>query len=372
MSENVRKCPKQKNRLNDANKPEICDESAQPLAADALGRRIASITMHRSIINIIVVSTIVSIASLFAGCSAPSLLITPVANSYKLEEIQVEEPASPFADKIALIEVEGMLVNARVGGIFQAQENKLSLFTQELEQAEKDPKVKAVVLRVNSPGGTVTCSDTMYQMIKKFREKTHKPVIASAQEVMASGAFYVSTACDEVVAQPTSVVGSIGVIFELFEVDQGLAKLGIAANTIKSKPHKDIASPFRPMTDDERAILQASVDEYYKRFVGVVQAKCNITDPQILAEATDGRVFSGEKAKEIGLIDKVGLLDDAIDLAKEKSNAKNATVVMYKRPYGYSGSIYAETEVPQPQANVLQVPLPESMALPRGFYYLWK
>ena len=306
------------------------------------------------------------------GCSAPSLLITPVPSSSTLEEETVQQPTGPFADKIALIEVEGMLANARVGGIFQAQENKLSLFTQELEMAEKDPKVKAVVLRVNSPGGTVTCSDTMYQMIKRFREKTHKPVIASAQEVMASGAYYVSTACDDIVAQPTSVVGSIGVIFELFEVDQGLAKLGISSNPIKSKPHKDIGSPFRPMTDDERAILQATVDEYYKRFIGVVQAKCHIEDPDILAKATDGRVFSGEDALKIGLIDKVGLLQDAIDMAKEKSNAKNASVVMYKRPYGYSGSIYAESEVPQPKANTIQLPLPEEVTLPKGFYYLWK
>jgi protease-4 len=286
--------------------------------------------------------------------------------------MQVKEPTGAFADKIALIEVEGMLMNARVGGIFQAQENKLSLFTQQLEMAEKDPKVKAVVLRVNSPGGTVTCSDTMYQMIKRVREKTHKPVIASAQEVMASGAYYMSTACDEIVAQPTSVVGSIGVIFELFEVDQGLAKLGIAANTIKSAAHKDIGSPFRPMAIDERQILQSTVDEYYKRFVGVVQAKYHIDDQDKLAIATDGRVFSGDEALKMGLVDRVGLLDDAIELAKEKANAKNASVVMYKRPYGYSGSIYADTSIPAPQSNVIQLQLPESAYLPRGFYYLWK
>jgi protease IV len=309
---------------------------------------------------------------LLAGCSAPSLLITPVSNTSEIHEVQVQEGKGWFAPKIALIEVEGMLINARTGGLLQAQENKLSLFTQQLHAAEKDSAVKAVVLRVNSPGGTVTCSDTMYQEIKQFREKTHKPVIASAQEVMASGAYYVSTACDSIVVQPTSVVGSVGVIFELFEVDQGLAKLGIQSTPIKSKPHKDIGSPFRPMTADERQILQQTVDEYYHRFIGVVQAKCNITDPAKLEMATDGRVFSGERAYELGLADQVGLLSDAIDLAKAKSNAKNARVVMYKRPYGYSGSIYAETSTPLPKANVLQLPIPESAYLPRGFYYLWQ
>jgi protease-4 len=309
------------------------------------------------------------------GCSAPSFLVTPVANSQKLDEIGVKSGKGAFPPKIALIEVEGMLVNARTGGLFQAQENKLSLFTQQMDAAAADPKVKAVVLRVNSPGGTVTCSDTMYQLIKKFREDTHKPVIASGQEVMASGAYYLSTACDDIVVQPTTVVGSIGVIFELFEVDQGLAKLGITANAIKSKPHKDIGSPFRAMALEERQILQSTVDEYYQRFIGVVQAKYHLTDADTIATATDGRVFSGEQAKKIGLVDKVGLLEDAIDLAKQKSGANNAEVVMYKRPYGYMGSIYADTSTPAPnaaQANVLQLPLPASMSLPRGFYYLWQ
>ena len=311
--------------------------------------------------------------AMLTGCSAPSLLVTPVANTTKIEEIKVQDGKTAFADKVALIEVEGMLVNARTGGFLQAQENKLSLFTQQMEAAEKDPKVKAVVLRVNSPGGTVTCSDTMYQIVKKFRQTSHKPVIASGQEVMASGAYYLATGCDDIVVQPTTVVGSVGVIFELFQVDQGLAKLGVSTTTIKSAAHKDIGSPFRPMAVDEKQILQSTVDEYYKRFLGVVQAKCNITDPEKLAMATDGRVFSGCEALNIGLVDKVGLLSDAIDLAKEKANSPGAAVVMYKRPYGYSGSIYADTSIaPAQSSSAIQLQVPDSMFLPKGFYYLWK
>jgi protease IV len=314
---------------------------------------------------------ICSLVVLFlVGCSAPSLLITPIPSSTKIQEVKVEE--GQFGSKIALIEVEGMLMNARTGGMFQAQENKLSLFTQQLEQAEKDPAVKAVVLRVNSPGGTVTCSDTMYMMIKKFREKTKKPVIASGQEVMASGAYYLGTACDEIVVQPTTVVGSIGVIFELFQVDQGLSKLGITANAIKSAAHKDIGSPFRAMAADERQILQSTVDEYYARFVGVVCAKYPFKDAETKSMATDGRVFSGEQALKIGLVDRVGLLSDAIDLAREMGRSPKAQVIMYKRPYGYSGSIYAETNVPEPQAESNLIKLPEAAYLPRGFYYLWR
>jgi protease-4 len=312
-----------------------------------------------------------TIAFLTIGC-APSFLVTPVQNIQGVEEVRVR--GGKFGGgKIALIEVEGLLANVRTGGVLQPQENKLSLFTEQLAKAESDPKVKAIVLRVNSPGGTVTCSDTMYDAIKHFRERTKKPVIACAQEVMASGAYYVATGCNEIYAQPTSVVGSIGVIINTFTVDGTLAKIGVRNEVIKSGPLKDMGSPFKPFSDDERAVMQGMIDEYYGRFVQVVQAKCNIQDPQKLKIATDGRVFSGAQAHALGLVDKIGSLEDAIDRAKELSGTREATIVMYKRPYGYQGSIYASNNVPVPQGQTLNIPLPESSAfLPRGFYYLWE
>jgi protease-4 len=318
----------------------------------------------------------ISISLLFVltGCSAPSFLVTPVANNNSLHEVEVEAGRGWFAPKIAMIELEGMLANARTGGFLQAQENKLSLFTQQLDQAANDPDVKAVVLRVNSPGGTVTCSDTMYDMLKRFRAHTHKPVVVSAQEVIASGAFYTACGADTIFAQPTSVVGSIGVIFETFQVDEGLAKLGITATAIKSGPLKDMGSPFKPLTADERLVMQSMVNEYYGRFLSVVQDKCHIADREVLAHATDGRVFSGEQAQKLGLVDRVGSLQDAIDYTRAKVGAKGASVIMYKRPYGYSGSIYASSNVEpaKANANVLQLQLPESLNLPTGFYYLWR
>ncbi len=126
------------------------------------------------------------------------------------------------------------------------------------------------------------------------------------------------------------------------------------------------------MAPDEREILQETVNEYYQRFIGVMQAKCHITDPETIRIATDGRVFSGEAAKKIGLVDDTGLLSDAIDIAKQKAHCPDAKVVMYRRPYGYGGSIYAQDNLPAPQANTIQLPLPESVSLPQGFYYLWQ
>jgi protease IV len=317
------------------------------------------------------------------GCGAPSFLITPVANANTLEESEVQPGKGMFPDKIAIIEVEGMLANIKTGGLLQATENPVSKFTQQLDEAERDPKVKAVVLRVNSPGGTVTSSDTLYQLITRFREKTHKPVVTSAQEVMASGGYYVACASDKIVVQPTSIVGSVGVIFETMQFKGTMDKLGITARSIKSGSLKDMGSPFRLMRPDEEQVMQQMVDEYFTKFVGVVRSRRPVTE----APSTDlsmyskdgyagiysGRVWSGQKAVELGLADRTGLLSDAIDLAREMGHAPNAKVVMYTRPYGYGGSIYANSSTPTPQANVLRLELPEATnLLPTGFYYLWR
>lgn len=308
------------------------------------------------------------------GCGTPSFLITPVGGSSELDETVVQGSSSWFPDKIALIEVEGALVNAKSGGLLQPTENVMSRFVQEMNKAAEDSKVKAVVLRVNSPGGTVSASDAMYQIVQRFKAKTHKPVVASALELDASGAYYVSCAADKIVAQPTSLVGSIGVIFETVNLTGTLQKLGIQPETYKSAAHKDIGSPFRDPTPEDAAILQGIVDEYYARFKNVVASNRHL-DPQTEAfkRITDGRVYSGDAAKNLGLVDDVGLLEDALVLARKLANAPSAETIQYRRPYGYTGSIYAMDTLPSPKANVLHLDLPEAATLlPSGFYYLWK
>ena len=329
-----------------------------------------------------VVIGLLSVFTCVGGCGAPSFLVTPVANSNKLEEEQVAPGKGWSPGKVVVIPVEGMLANARAGGLLQATENPLSLFTQQLERAEDDPSVKAVVLRVNSPGGTVSCSDAMYQLIRRYKQRTGRPVVASAQEVDASGAYYVSCAADKIVAQPTSVVGSIGVIFETMEFEGALDKLGIRAGAIKSGNLKDMGSPFRAIRDDERAVMQGMVEEYFTRFIGIVHDNRPVKEEPV-ADIThyneasyggvySGRVFSGERARELGLIDKTGLLEDAIELAKQLAKAPDAMVVMYQRPYGYGGSVYASNHTPTPRADVMRLELPgASELLPSGFYYLW-
>lgn len=324
-----------------------------------------------------------SLFGVLAGCGAPSFLVTPVSSSHTLREEVVEEGKGFGAGKIAIIEVEGLLANVRAGGLLQAGENQLSVFTQELEKAEKDDEVKAVVLRINSPGGTVTTADTMYEQVRRFKDKTHKPVIAYMQEVAASGAYYVCCAADKILAHPTSIVGSIGVIFSSFDVTEGLGKLGIQSRAIHTGTLKEMGSPFKHETDLEKSVMSEMVNEYYLRFVTVVKKnRPNVKEippappaqsPDNYAGIFSGRVWSGSRAMELGLVDQTGLLNDAIDVARTVSKSPNAKAILYKRPYGYGGSIYAQTPTPAPQANVLQLNLPGAQSiLPTGFYYLWQ
>jgi protease-4 len=262
-------------------------------------------------------------------------------------------------------------MNARAPGLLASGDNPIAELTQQLQRAADDKSVKAVVLRVNSPGGTVTASDTAYELVKRFRARTGKPVVASIQEVGASGGYYVSLAADRIVAGPTSVVGSIGVIFDTFSFKGTLDMLGVKSEAIKSGALKDVASPLKDLTPDDRALLQATVDEDFARFKGLVVERRKLTDAAAIARVTDGRVFSGEGARAVGLVDSTGILEDAIDVARELGNAKGGRAVLYRKPFGPSGSIYASTSVPEPQASS-PIQLPGALSLPTGFYYLWK
>ena len=310
------------------------------------------------------------------GCGTPSFLVTPVSSSTKLVEEEVQPGKS--GDKVAIIQVEGMLMNARAGGFLQPGENSVSLFAQQMDKAAKDGRVKAVVLRVNSPGGTVTASDLMYEIVNDFRAKSKKPVVASMQEVAASGGYYVSCGADRIIAHPTSVVGSIGTIFSTFEFAELMEKVGVRNEAIKSGPLKDMGSPFKALSENEREVMQGMVNDYYARFVDVVKTRRNISNADTLKLVTDGRVFTGTRAVELGLADQAGDLDDALKLARDLGKAKGAKAVIYKRPYGYGGSIYASTDL-EPPATVhedgdrtMRLELPGGRnVLPGGFYYLW-
>jgi protease-4 len=313
-----------------------------------------------------------------------SFLITPVENSSELKEEVVAAASGFWEGKIAIIPIEGALSNSKGGGLIGTPtENAMSLFTQQLERAAADASVKAIVLRVNSPGGTVSSADAMYNMLCRFRKKTGKPIVSSMQEVGASGAYYLSCAADKIVAQPTSLVGSIGVIFESMEFSGTLDKIGARSWAITSGPLKEMGSPFKPLEPREQVVMQEMVEEYFERFVGIVATNRPIVEER-RADVRDykkpdyagifsGRIFSGLEGKKLGLVDQLGLLSDAIDLAKNLGKAPGAEVIIYRRPYGYSGSIYASSSLTPPKSSGATFDLPGVQSfVPAGFYYMWR
>lgn len=300
------------------------------------------------------------------------LLLVPTHVGEPVEETVVTKPRSWLCrDKVAIIDVSGMILNARSSGLLGDGDNMMSLFRERLDAAERDPHVKAVVLRVNSPGGAVIASDIMYHDLMNFRARTGKPVVVCMMDVAASGAFYLAMAADYVYCHPTTVTGSIGVIMSLYDASGLAAKIGIASNPIKSGPIKDIGNPLREMTDEERAVLQRLVNSFYDQFVHVVCTGRHLPEERVRVLA-DGRVYAGTEARELGLVDEIGYLDDAIRTAMNMAHLCDTKVVAYDRGGGCRGSVYAG--MPNIPSNInihLDVP-----GLSHGhgaaFQYVWE
>ncbi len=309
-----------------------------------------------------------------AGCYN-GLLLTPVHVGGPVEQVTICKPDHCLCrDKVAIIDVEGLLVNAKGGGTFGMgpdTENPVSLFRERLDAAAEDKHVKAVVLRINSPGGAVTASDIMYQDLVNFRQDTHKPVVACMMDVAASGGYYVAMGADRIYAHPTTVTGSIGVIMSLYNATGLCQLLGVKSDPIKSGPNKDLGNPARPMTPEERDILQHMVMSFYDQFVHVVVKGRNLPEERVRALA-DGRIYTGIEAHKLGLVDQVGYLEDAIQAAMDMACLKDAAVIAYDKCGGYRGSVYAAAPRVPSEINLkLDVP---GLRGPGGsaFMYLWE
>ena len=206
-------------------------------------------------------------------------------------------------DRIALIRVEGVILDS------QATIGELKRFSE-------NPSVKAIVIRIDSPGGGVVPSQEIYDAVKRARSKNNKAVIASMGSVAASGGYYIAAATDRIVANPGTLTGSIGVIMETANVEGLLQKIGVEGVVIKSGKYKDVGSPLRKMSADERGLLQAVMDDVHKQFIEAV-AEGRSLELRAAQALADGRIFTGRQAKEAKLVDELGDLEDAIQLAAE-------------------------------------------------------
>ncbi len=206
-------------------------------------------------------------------------------------------------DRIALIRIEGVIVDSQVT-------------VGELKKFGENPSIKAIVLRIDTPGGGVVPSQEIYDAVKRVRNKSNNAVIASMGSVAASGGYYIAAATDRIVANPGTLTGSIGVIMETVNLEGFLQKIGVEGVIIKSGKYKDVGSPLRKMSAEERGLLQAVMDDVHKQFIEAVAEgrAMELRAAQVLA---DGRIFTGRQAKEAKLVDELGDLEDAIQLAAE-------------------------------------------------------
>jgi len=319
------------------------------------------------------VGSTVLLGTLCAGCMPDSFIITPINHEKALVQQELSRDALLAWNKVAVIEVDGVILNANPGGLLSKGENPVSYLLEQLDAARRDPRVKAVVLRVNSPGGSVTASELMYNEILRFR-RSGKPVVVMMLDVAASGAYYISCGADEIVAAHSTVTGSIGVIMQTFDATGTMAKIGLRADAIKSGPQKGGGSPFETMTPDQRAVFQNMVMEMYGQFVDVVAQGRDLPRDRVL-ELADGRIYTATQAIENGLIDRIGTMNDAIAEAKRRADIDSAIVVTYMRPYGFAPNYYAHATQPPAaaQINMLNVNLGDRWSAGAApFMYLWE
>jgi protease-4 len=221
----------------------------------------------------------------------------------------------PLKGRIALITVEGPILNSRE-------------IVDELKEHTKDDSIKAVVLRVDSPGGAVAPSQEIYEEVKKASEE--KNVVVSMGSIAASGGYYISAPADMIYANPGTLTGSIGVIMEIPNIEALMTKIGIKTEVIKSGRHKDMASAFRKMDSEERELLQSVMDNVHEQFIKAVAEGRKLKAEEIRPIA-DGRIFTGEQAKSLKLIDETGTLEDAIRKAAELAGIKGEPEVIEKK-----------------------------------------
>mgnify|MGYP005838999177 CR=1 FL=1 len=295
---------------------------------------------------------------LLAGCSNTAIQITPVpADPALVEKVLLRD--SPFAsDRIAIIDLSGIILTQRPPNLLGVRQGgTVSEFTEQLELAARDQRVKAIIVRINSPGGTVTASDLCHHAlasVNRDRPDGKKLVVlALAVDIAASGAYYTACAADEIWAHPTSLVGSIGVILNTVSLASTFNKIGLTPAIYKSGPLKDSGSFWRDPLPADNDYLQGIVNTYHARFREIVQAgRPALRKAAALDTVADGSVFIAPRALELGLIDRIGSAHDIIARAKELAGIRQAVVVVYARAAASPRNVYdiLVPELDQPNA----------------------
>lgn len=301
--------------------------------------------------------------------SCALIKVSPQIESF--EEIVVEEGSA--VEKILLIDIDGPISNrpkkTLVG--FRSDTGMVDRIREILKKAEKDKNIKGILLRVNSPGGTVTSSDIIYHEIKSFKERFKVKVYVSVIDVAASGGYYVALAGDRIMVHPTSLVGSIGVLALKLNLESLMDKVGVEWEVVKSSKKKDFMSPFRPLTKEERVLFQETIDRYYDRFVDLVVLNRDGLDVKEVRALADGRVYNARQALNNHLVDSIGYLKDLVELAKKELDQPDLKVVTYSRPREYKSNYYSSMGS-TPKINLINLDLGfDWNQISPQFLFLW-
>jgi len=239
---------------------------------------------------------------------------------YALSYLSNPEESLWGGEKIAIIEVRGVILDPQP-------------IVEKLVKLRKNEKVKAIVLRIDSPGGGVGPAQEIFAEVKKTQKE--KKILVSMGSVAASGGYYIACAADKILANPGSITGSIGVIVESLNVEELLRKLGLRSMVVKSGKHKDLGSPLRPMSEEEKKLLQGVLDSVHEQFIRAV-AEGRKLPVEKVRELADGRIFSGEQARELGLVDELGTLEDTLAMAATLAGIRGEPEIIYPEKKRFS------------------------------------
>ncbi len=305
------------------------------------------------------------------GCGFPAIKL-PANATDPLREYVLEGEGHK---KVALISVNGVISDLPSKDFLMR--NTPSMMDEVIAQlniAKQDPDVKAVVLKINSPGGTATASDILYKEIMDFKRQTGVPVVASMMDLATSGGYYVSLAADLIVAHPTTITGSVGVIALTPDVSGLMDKLGIKMSVHKSGRNKDMGSMFRPGTEEENRLFDEIIKDLAGRFTTLVASRRSGRSPD-MEEISTARIYTAPEALKAGLIDKIGYLDYALACAKSMAGlSQDAAVVAYRRTRYPDDTIYnpLTTSYDGGRPSLVNMGILDAMpSLKPGFYYLW-
>lgn len=307
------------------------------------------------------------------------ILITGCANLDLKLFVDKSEPLREFtlsgssSSKVLIIPIDGMISDQNDFSLIKENPGMVEHVVAQLRIAEEDSRIKAVLLQVNSPGGLTTASDIIYNELMQFKERTKKPIVVSMLDFAASGGYMVSLPADLITAHPTTVTGSVGVIFMRPQVSGLMDKLGLEMDITKSGKNKDMGSPFRHATPEEDKLFQNLIDQLNKRFVSLVQRHRHL-NKENLELVKSARVFIAEDALKVGLIDRVCYMDEAISECKKLANIPDSSrVVVYRRVYYPNDNIYntSTSHYGGSKVSLINSDILNLMGAKTGFYAIW-